>query len=98
MDALHKKQMESFEKFDMQQASNAVWELIGNTDKIVQKRQPFKKIKTDKAGAKQDVKELLARLDMIGTMLIPILPETAARIIDLVEKNKMPEAPLFARK
>ena len=98
MDALYRKQMESFEKFDMQQAANAVWELIGNTDKIVQERQPFKKIKTDKAGAEQDIKELLARLDMIGTMLIPILPDTSAKIIALVEKNKMPETPLFARK
>jgi len=92
------KQNQSFERYDLQQTTNVIWELIGNTDRIVQERQPFKKIKTDKEGAEGDIKELLARLHLIGTMLLPILPETAGKIISLVEQNKMPEAPLFARK
>ena len=98
MEALYKKQMEGFEKFDLQQASNAVWDLITATDKIVQEREPFKKIKTDVATATADIKELLARLDVIGSMLMPILPQTGAKVIALVEKNQMPEAPLFLRK
>jgi methionyl-tRNA synthetase len=95
---IDKKYHDGFEKYDLQMASNAVWELISATDKIVQERQPFKKIKTDKVGAEADIKELLARLHLIGTMLLPILPETSSKIIDLVENNKMPEAPLFLRK
>jgi len=93
-----KKYREGFEKYDLQHACNAVWELISNTDKIVQERQPFKKIKTDKVEGEADIKELLARLNFIATMLLPILPETAKKIIDLTENNKMPEAPLFLRK
>ncbi len=96
--SLQAKQAEAFEKYDIQQASNAVWDLISATDKIVQDRQPFKKIKTDVEAATQDIKELLARLHMIGSMLTAILPETSAKITSLVEANKMPEAPLFARK
>lgn len=95
---LSQKYREGFEKYDLQQACNAIWELVSNTDKIVQERQPFKKIKTDRAGGEADIKELLARLNFIATMLLPILPETAAKITDLTENNKMPEAPLFLRK
>jgi methionyl-tRNA synthetase len=98
VDALYKKQIEGFEKYDIQQAANAVWDLITSTDKLVQERQPFKKIKENRAEAEEDIKELLARLDLIGTMLRPILPKTAETIISLVSNNKMPEAPLFARK
>jgi methionyl-tRNA synthetase len=95
---VYRKYNEGFGKYDLQQATGAVWELISSTDKVVQDRQPFKKIKTDKAGAEDDIRELLARLHIIGTLLLPILPKTAKEIIDLTENNKMPGAPLFARK
>ncbi len=98
MEALYAKQKQAIGAYDLQKAMNAVWELIGNTDKIVQEREPFKKIKTDPEGAKSDLRELLARLDMIGAMLMPLLPATAEKIIALVEKNQMPEAALFMRK
>jgi len=96
--ALKAKYDDGFKSYNLQQASNAVWDLISNTDKIVQERQPFKKIKTDKVGAEADIKELLARLSLVGDLLLPILPETAAKITELVKGNKMPEKPLFERK
>ncbi|MFA6295675.1 MAG: methionine--tRNA ligase [Candidatus Paceibacterota bacterium] len=92
------KYTEGFEKYDLQQASNAVWELIGNTDSLIQVEQPFKKIKTDKTAGEKDIKELLARLNLIGNMLLPFIPKTAEIILGLVKENKMPEVPLFARK
>lgn len=92
------KQSKGFDQFDIQSASNAVWELVTSTDKIVQERQPFKKIKIDKEGAEADIRELLARLEMIGIMLQAILPATSTRILELVRDGKMPEQPLFARK
>jgi methionyl-tRNA synthetase len=93
-----KKQTDGFEKFNIQEATNVVWELISATDSLIQERQPFKKIKIDKAEGEKDVKELLARLDFVATMLGPILPETSAKISDLVKNSKMPDAPMFARK
>ncbi|MFA6551902.1 MAG: methionine--tRNA ligase [Candidatus Paceibacterota bacterium] len=98
VEELYKKQIDSFEKFNIQEAANSIWELIGSTDALIQKEQPFKKIKTDKVAGEKDIKELLARLDMVGTMLVPILPATAAKIIDLIKNSKMPSEPLFMRK
>ena len=68
------------------------------SDKIIQERQPFKKIKTDADGGKNDIRELLARLNVIAKLLEPILPDTSKIILDLISKNKMPETPLFVRK
>jgi len=96
--SLQAEYYEGFKSYNLQRASNAVWDLISSTDKIVQERQPFKKIKTDKAGAEADIRELLARLSIVGELLLPILPETAAKITELVKGNKMPEKPLFERK
>ncbi len=87
-----------FEGFNLQQASNAVWGLISKADAVVQEREPFKKIKTDKAGARRDIAELLAYLMIIGEMLQPIIPGTAKIIVGLVKEGKMPEKPLFGRK
>jgi methionyl-tRNA synthetase len=98
MDKIYKEQMAGLDSYDLQRSSKVVWDLIASTDKIIQEREPFKKIKTDKAVAEKDIQELLARLDIIGTMLLPFLPQTAAKIIELVEGNKMPEQPLFMRK
>lgn len=93
-----KRYKEGFEIYDIQKSAHAIWELISSTDKIIQEREPFKKIKVDRAGAEADVKELLARLDLIGSMLLPIMPETGAKIVSLVRNNLMPETPLFMRK
>ncbi len=96
--AFTRKYEGGFENFNLQESANAVWEFISNTDRIVQERQPFKKIKIDKAGGENDIKELLARLNIIGNLLLPIMTETAAKIIDLTENNQMPKEPLFMRK
>ncbi|MEK9177945.1 MAG: methionine--tRNA ligase, partial [Patescibacteria group bacterium] len=77
-----------FEEYNLQRAANAIWNIISKTDAIVQEREPFKKIKIDKAGAEKDIEELLIRLYIIGTMLLPIMPKTAEQIIDLVENSK----------
>jgi len=97
-DTLYKKQTENFEKYNILEAVNAVWELIGITDGLIQSRQPFKKIKENKEGGEEDIKELLARIDFIGNMLVPILPETSAKIISLVKNSEMPKVPLFPRR
>lgn len=98
MDDLYKRHTVAIEEFDLQKAANVVWDLIAATDKIVQDREPFKKIKIDRAAAEKDIQELLVRLDMIGTMLLPMLPTTAEKVIELIRNVKMPERPLFMRK
>jgi len=66
--------------FDIQRATDVVWERIQIADKFIQEREPFKKIKTDPDAAKADVKELLRSLFEIAYLLRPILPETSEKI------------------
>ena len=96
--AFYKKYNEGFAEYNLEKASTVIWDIVSGSDKIIQERQPFKKIKTDKEGAVADIEELLARLHIIGKLLMPILPQTAETIVDLVLQNKMPETPLFIRK
>lgn len=98
MEKLHAQYEEGLQKFNIQLACNAVWEMIAAADKIVQEREPFKKIKDDREAAITDIKELLSRLNIIAGLLLPIMPETVRTIEKLIKENKMPEVPLFARK
>ena len=96
--AFYKKYNEGFVEYNLEKASSVIWDIVSGSDKIIQEKQPFKKIKTDKEGAIADIEELVARLHIIGKLLMPILPQTAETIVDLVLQNKMPETPLFIRK
>lgn len=94
-----KRQVEAFESFNLQKATSIVWELISKTNLIIQEKQPFKKIKTDKkTEAEDDIRELLVRLYFIGSMLVPILPKTSEEIVVCIKEGKVPEKPLFMRK
>ena len=98
MKDLYKRQMGGFDSYDIKQATDAVWSLISATDKIIQDSQPFKVIKTDKEEGEKIIKDLIVRLEMIGTMLKPILPNTSHAILRCIADNKMPREPLFLRK
>ena len=98
MSEFYKKQMDGIVTYNLQQATNAIWNLISATDKIIQDRQPFKVIKVDKEAGEKDIKELIVRLEMIGTMLRPFLPATSEAILACIAKNEMPATPLFLRK
>jgi methionyl-tRNA synthetase len=97
-DVFVQRYKKALEVFDIQAASNAVWDLIGSTDKSIQTNQPFKLIKTDPAAGKEAIYWLLYNLLVISDMLLPIMPETAKAIDGLVRGNKMPENPLFLRR
>lgn len=98
LDDFYKKTSSAFDAFNLQELMNIIWSFISETDAFIQKEQPFKKIKENKKMGEEDIKLLLSRLWIVGEVLKPILPETAGKIISLVEKNKMPEKPLFLRK
>ena len=98
MNELYEKQIKFIKDYNLKEAMDTVWELIAKTDSIIQKEEPFKKVKTDLPLAQKIIKELLNRVYFISTMLIPFLPETAKMIEDCVLNNKMPEKPLFMRK
>lgn len=86
------------EKFDINIFINSIWSSLKSLDEFIQKEEPFKKIKTDEAGAKADVLYLLKDLYKNALALEPLLPETSQKIQTLIRENKKPETPLFVRK
>ena len=86
------------EKFEINKACDFIWHEIGEMDKFIQENQPFKVVKTDKEKGQKMISDLVIRLYSVARMLNPILPETSAKIKELVKQNKTPEKPLFVRK
>src|SRR3989338_6948673 len=87
-----------FEKFDIKQAVDYIWNEIGELDKFIQKAEPFKVIKVDEKKGKELISEAVLRLYRIARMLNPIIPETNILLKKLIRENKKPEKPLFLRK
>lgn len=87
-----------FEKFDIKQAVDHVWNKIGELDKFIQETEPFKVVKVDEKKGKELISEMVVRLYEIARMLNPIMPETNILLKKLIKENKKPEKPLFLRK
>ena len=92
------KEIEDFESFDMNKFMNKIWLNLRGLDEYIQKNEPFKKIKVDEEGAKDDVRYLLVNLYKNALAIEPFLPETSRKIQELIRENKKPESPLFLRK
>ena len=86
------------EKYEIQKAVDLIWQKITEADKMIQETAPFKLVKTDKKAGQKVITDLVIKLNTIGRMLNPIMPETSKKIKDLVNTNKSPVAPLFLRK
>jgi methionyl-tRNA synthetase len=84
--------------FDIQKATELVWQKISELDKLIQETEPFKVIKTEKERGEDLIKENVKELNLISKMLIPLLPNTALEIKKLINQNKKPDKPLFLRK
>jgi methionyl-tRNA synthetase len=82
--------------FDLTKYMNSVWNDVQHFDAVIQKEEPFKKIKTDEALAKETIRSLKNGLVTIARALSPALPETSKKILDAVYTNKKPEN-LFSR-
>ena len=89
---------EALGSFNIQKAMDIIWQKIAIVDVKIQTSQPFKLVKTDKEKGVEIIKELVSDLFAIAYLLIPILPETAQKILKLIKENKTPETPLFLRK
>jgi methionyl-tRNA synthetase len=89
---------EALEIFDINKATNLIWEKIAELDKKIQETEPFKLVKTDKEAGIKIISELVIELHNIGLMLESILPTTAEKIKDLIKNNQSPVEPLFTRR
>ena len=92
-DAYHK----AFDAYNLQAAANVIWHVVGEIDQTITDTEPFKLVKTDKERAIVVIADLVKKVHLIATMLVPFMPETAEKILSSVRDNKKPES-LFARK
>jgi methionyl-tRNA synthetase len=88
---------QAFNEYNLQKASEIVWNKIGELDSKIQETEPFKLIKTDPESAKKIILELVEGLFDVAKMLEPILPETSEKILSAISENKKPEYALFNR-
>lgn len=86
------------DKFEINKATDLVWNEISELDKYIQENQPFRLVKADPDAGKKMIEKLVTKLYLIARMLNPIMPETSAKIKELIKSNKSPENPLFLRK
>lgn len=88
----------ALEKKDIKAAADLVWKKVAAADQIIQEKQPFKLVKTDKSAAAKIISDLCLELSRIADMLVPFMPETSEKIKSAVKENKMPSVSLFLRK
>ncbi|MBI2030413.1 hypothetical protein HYT05_02215, partial [Candidatus Kaiserbacteria bacterium] len=96
---LQKPFCDLLDRYEFSAATALIWEHITKADGYIQEKKPFSLVKTDETReeGKQIIAQLVNHLAMIATHLAPIMPDTAAKILDAVRENKKPEN-LFSRK
>ena len=88
---------ENFEKFNYRQALIYVFEMIKETDKRINDKEPFKMVKTDINSAKEEIKYLVLSLAKIAKHLETVTPKTSEIIFSHIKENKKPDI-LFERR
>jgi len=92
--------MAAIERYDLKAAADIIWSKIAVLDSLIQKEEPFKKVKEEstKAHALEIIEKLVIGLAEVTILLEPILPESAKVIWNCIKENKVPEKALFMRK
>lgn len=96
--------------YEVNKATDVIWELVGHLDQFITDYEPFKLVKTDKGTTQKVLWGLLYGLHEICGMLVPVMPDTAQTIKELLGaeegknsgeitfNSKTPASPLFLRK
>ncbi len=92
-----KEFVEAMDAFEINKATEYVWNRISALDHKITETAPFKVVKEDVQKGKTIIAELLVELAFIDQMLEPILPATSKKIIEAIMGNYKPEN-LFPRK
>ncbi len=70
-------------ELNLQKAGDAVWRLVGELDHYVQDYEPFKLVKVDREKTATVLWNLACGLSHAARMLLPFMPETAGKILDI---------------
>ena len=89
---------EYLEKFELNKAMDFIWRKIGEMDSYIQKNQPFKVVKENRAEGERMISYLVSELNAIADLLQIFIPDTSKNIKKAIKENKMPEKALFPRK
>ncbi len=76
-----KRLTSAMDDFDFKSYCDIVFEVVARANDMIDKQAPFKLVKTDPDAAKMVLSELAAMIRFIGNALLPIIPETAGKII-----------------
>lgn len=74
----------------LDQQMETIWGKIGQLDERITETEPFKLVKEDTAAAQNIITELVQELNVVATLLQPLMPETAATILTAIKENKKP--------
>lgn len=90
---------DAIKNYDFKRYCDVVWSVVDEANAKIQNEAPFTLVKTDRDGAKKSLSELAAMIRWIADALVPVIPETAAKIqarfaSDIIEVGE----PLFPRR
>ena len=85
------------DSYNIQLASDVIWNDITKLDVFIQEKKPFIKVKTDPEGAKADLVYVLDALWGIAVYLRPIMPSTSEKIAESLRTMSLAVG-LFPRK
>lgn len=74
----------AFEDYRLNDATTELWRFISMLDTYVQDYEPFKLIKADKERTRAVLWELLVGLEVVAELLVPVMPETAKNIVEIL--------------
>jgi methionyl-tRNA synthetase len=88
---IHDELREALDKFEIQKATNHIWNEIGKLDVEIQEKKPWE------SKDKEIITSLVFKLSHVARTLAPFMPETSEKILTAIKNNKL-ETNLFPRK
>jgi methionyl-tRNA synthetase len=87
------------EQYDFKSYIDNVFEIISNANEIIDKKAPFKLVKTDEVEAKNVLSQLADMIKFSANALLPIIPASAQEILKRYDGEKIIIGePLFPRR
>lgn len=90
MEGLADRVQKSVEELDPQSATTHVLEVLGEANKYIGDRAPWKQVKTDMAAAAETLAVCLEVLRVAGILWSPIMPTKCAELLKIIGWEKQP--------
>ncbi len=84
-----KVELEKFvSEMEFEKYLNNVWEIIRASNKLIEETKPWELAKNDEIEFEKVMKKLIEDLQIVAELLIPVLPETAEKILKALETKE----------